>query len=82
VLDVGCGTGEGLAALLAISTRSIVAIEENFDCIETAERSLIDLGYSVKTIPRLGYIEHPDGRHELELVKGEAIEEGPSVTLV
>ncbi len=29
VLDVGCGTGEGLAALLAGSTRTIVSLEEN-----------------------------------------------------
>ena len=83
VLDVGCGTGEGLAALLATSTRSIVAIEENFDCIKAAKRYLIDLGYAVKTIPRIGYVEHPDGRHDIFVINQNGIiEEGPSVTLV
>lgn len=82
VLDVGCGTGEGLAALLTISTRSIVAIEENFDCIKAAERNLIDLGYSVKIIPRIVYVEHPDGRHDFWINLNDVIEEGPSVTLV
>ncbi len=82
VLDVGCGTGEGLAALLATSTRSIVAIEENFDCIKAAERNLIDLGCSVKTIPRIRYVEHPDGGHNFMIDQNGVIEEGPSVTLV
>ena len=82
VLDVGCGTGEGLAALLATSIRSIVAIEENFDCIKAAERNLNDLGYSVKTIPRIKYFEHPDGISDCIIDQNGVIEEEPSVTLV
>ena len=82
VLDVGCGTGEGLAALLATSTRSIVTIEENFDCMKAAERYLVELGYSVRTIPRIGYVEHSGGRHELVIDQDAIIEEGPPITLV
>jgi len=82
VLDVGCGTGEGLATLLEDSTRSIVAIEENFICIKAAERYLIDLGYSVKIIPRICYDENPDGRHGLVIDQDEVIEEGQFITLV
>lgn len=82
ILDIGCGTGEGLAALLRLGTESIVCLEENFDCIKATEEKLVGMGHEVSVVPRICYYEQPDGTHELIIDQGEPIKEGGRVTLV
>lgn len=82
VLDIGCGTGEGLAALLRLGVESIVCFEENFDCIKATESKLIGLGFQVSVVPRIGYLEQQDGTHEFIIEQSEPISELGTVTLV
>lgn len=82
ILDIGCGTAEGILALLKGSAKNIVALEENFDCIKATEGKLNAIGCEVKIIPRLGYSESEDGRHDLIVDQDEAIAEGSSITLI
>ena len=65
VLDIGCGTGEGLRALLAAFSPTIISLEENAACMQTAEDALLASGSQVDSIFRLGYEEFPDGSHNL-----------------
>jgi len=82
ILDIGCGTGEGIAALLSRGAKSVVCLEENFDCIKATESKLSALGHNVTVIPRLGYDVGPDGRHSLVVEQDEEIEEGDEITLI
>ena len=82
VLDIGCGTGEGILALLAAGVETIVAFEENFDCIKETEEKLISRGHAVNVVPRIGYDEGADGRHDLIIDQDSSIEETATITLV
>lgn len=63
ILDVGCGTGQGIAALMEQFCPQIVSLEENADCIKAAAERLRTQKYSVNAILRVGYEEHSDGSH-------------------
>lgn len=65
VLDVGCGTGEGLLALLAAYSPHIISLEENAECIRHATDAIFTNGFPVEPIFRLGYVEHRDGTHDM-----------------
>lgn len=65
VLDIGCGTGEGLRALLNAFSPTIISLEENAACIQTAEDALLASGFPVNSIFRLQYEEFSDGSHTL-----------------
>jgi SAM-dependent methyltransferase len=82
VLDIGCGTGEGILALLKIGVETIVALEENFDCIKATESKLLSKGLSVSVVPRIGYLEGADGRHDLIINQEEQVSEHTPITLV
>jgi SAM-dependent methyltransferase len=75
ILDIGCGTGEGIIALLDSGVDQIISLEENFDCIVTTAEKLKAQSRTAKIIPRLGYIEDEDGRHHLT-VNNEPVLEG------
>ena len=65
ILDVGCGTGEGLLALLSAFSPAILSLEENADCIQQSYEAVSSAGFSAEPILRLGYEEFPDGSHEI-----------------
>ena len=65
VLDIGCGTGEGLLALLSAFGPEIVSLEENGACIQHASDAIATAGYAVEPVYRLAYVEHSDGTHEI-----------------
>ena len=81
ILDVGCGTGEGIFSLLTAFMPKIVSLEENARCIETTAKRLNDSGWSAEPVYRLGYIEHPDGTHDL-VTDDESIPDHAGVTLM
>lgn len=82
ILDVGCGTGEGIIALLDSGVDRIISLEENFDCIVTTADKLRTRSRNAKIIPRLGYLEDKTGRHDL-IVNNEPVLEGDgSVSLI
>ena len=82
VLDIGCGTGEGLKALLRIGVESVVCLEENFDCIKASEAALHEDGVKVSVVPRIGYVEQEDGTHDFMIEQDESISEQGTATLV
>ena len=82
ILDIGCGTGEGILALLDIGVETIVALEENFACIKSTEMKLLAQGLDVTVLPRIGYAEGYDGRHDLIIDQESAIMEAPPITLI
>ena len=65
VLDIGCGSGEGLRALLRKFSPSIISLDENAACIDRTEEVLRSEGASVNALFRLGYREFADGSHEI-----------------
>ncbi|RXJ79279.1 class I SAM-dependent methyltransferase [Arcobacter sp. F2176] len=59
ILDIGCGDGTGLVALLSENSNNqlkIIAIDENLDCLKEAERKLSSKGYSTELIKRCDII--------------------------
>lgn len=76
VLDVGCGTGNGLLALLDRFSPVIIALEENADCLDSTCEAVNASGRSVTGIVRLFYQAHPDGSHDLLTDQGELSREG------
>jgi SAM-dependent methyltransferase len=81
VLDIGCGTGEGLLALTKHFSPQIVCIEENSDCIHETECALNKRNISTESVIRLGYQELPDGTHFL-VVDLEPILASSTITLI
>ena len=81
ILDVGCGTGQGIAALLRQFSPQIIALEENADCIRSAKESLVAEGYSTNSVFRVGYEEHSDGSHYMHFDQS-CIQSESQVTLV
>lgn len=65
ILDIGCGTGEGLLALLSAYSPTIIALEENADCIRHSCDVVAAAGFEVEPIYRLGYQEYHDGSHDM-----------------
>jgi SAM-dependent methyltransferase len=65
ILDIGCGTGEGVIALSRAFSPQIVSIEENSDCIQRSEQILVARGIQVESLFRLGYQSLADGTHEI-----------------
>jgi len=63
ILDIGCGTGEGVLALLKAYSPTVISLEENGDCIRHSSETIASAGYDVEPIHRLGYEEFPDGTH-------------------
>lgn len=82
ILDIGCGTGEGLIAMLQGSVKSVVVLEENFDCIKITEQKLLALGYEVSVVPRIGYDEDYNDRHDLIINHEEKIETLSQITII
>jgi SAM-dependent methyltransferase len=82
ILDIGCGTGEGILNLLGRGVGSITCLEENFNCIKTTERKLQERGIEVTVIPRLGYSEDASGRHDLVLDDQDIPISNTTVTLI
>ena len=70
ILDIGCGTGEGLAALRNRFQCQILSIEENPYCIGAAAKLLRSQGAKVQTARRYQYVEMPDGRHGIGIEPG------------
>jgi len=59
ILDIGCGDGTGLQALLSKNDNNqlkIIAIDENLDCLKEAQRKLSSQGYSTELIERCDII--------------------------
>jgi SAM-dependent methyltransferase len=81
ILDVGCGTGNGLLALLKRFSPIIVALEENADCLDSTCEAVSASGQPVTGIVRLYYREHLDGSHDLLTDQGELTRER-AVTVV
>lgn len=63
ILDIGCGTGEGLLALLKAYSPSITSIEENAECIRLASERVRAAGRSPAHVFRHSYEMQSDGRH-------------------
>jgi SAM-dependent methyltransferase len=55
VLDVGCGAGQGLLALLDAFSPRIIALEENASCIARSLKALEASGYKGEEVYRLDY---------------------------
>src|SRR6478736_4934823 len=55
ILDVGCGTGSGVLALLKRFSPAIIALEENADCLDTTCGAVAAAGCPVTGIVRLYY---------------------------
>lgn len=86
ILDVGCGMGNGLAALLARDARlDLVSIDEVTGCLQQTETRLQQAGFQVERIDRLRFpvtngIEHrikvtgaiPTRLQPITLVQGNA----------
>jgi SAM-dependent methyltransferase len=74
ILDIGCGEGSGLLALLAVlgsNETTIISLEENSDCIHTTEEHLHSKGYETSVIYRMHAEPIADRQHMLEIEPGK-----------
>ncbi len=65
IFDIGCGTGEGIAAIRQRFGCNILSIDENIFCIRRSAGVMRDLGAKVQTLERFRYFDEPSGRHAL-----------------
>ncbi len=73
ILDIGCGVGNGVLALLKRFSPTIVSLEENADCIDATCEAVADSGQTVAGIFRLYYEELEDGSHNILIDQGEMV---------
>lgn len=66
ILDIGCGVGTGLLALMQAYEPRIIAIDENAPCLTEAQKRLEEFGYGCDLRLRLGYQTHSDDTHTIE----------------
>lgn len=66
ILDIGCGTGEGVLSLLnRFEPDRIISIDENAACISSAAEKIKSLGWELDSQLRIGYQDVGNGLHEL-----------------
>jgi len=84
ILDIGCGEGSGLLALLSIlgsDDMTIISLEENSECIGTTERHLRSRGYEASIIFRMHTEPIANQQHVLEAEPGKLVERS-GITLI
>ncbi|WP_206867058.1 SEC-C metal-binding domain-containing protein [Aeromonas dhakensis] len=66
ILDIGCGNGSGIIALLRCSKniKKIIALDENLACLKATKQRLEDEGYSVELIERVEVKDCNKSEHE------------------
>lgn len=78
ILDIGCGEGSGLLALISelqSDNLTIISLEENPECIQTTEKHLRSRGYEASIIYRMHANPTVDRRHVLGISRGNLIVE-------
>jgi SAM-dependent methyltransferase len=63
ILDIGCGTGQGVLALHKRFDCDILAIDENLPCLRRTHRLLRQHGLNADLRSRFKYRQNPDGTH-------------------
>lgn len=83
ILDIGCGSGNGLLALIArFEPTTLISLEENTDCIETAGGNLADKGQQLVAHARLQYLFNPSNKKYRVLCSDEPVELQPGLSIV
>lgn len=65
VLDIGCGTGEGVRALYRRFGCQVLSLDENIECLRMAARVLRKEGAKTQVIERFTYVAMPNERHAI-----------------
>ncbi|MGP8049072.1 MAG: SEC-C metal-binding domain-containing protein [Desulfobaccales bacterium] len=84
ILDIGCGDGSGIIALLKIigsEDLTVFSLEENSECARTTQKHLDYMGYSSMTISRMVAHQTEDRKHELYIEQGKLLE-NTGVTII
>jgi SAM-dependent methyltransferase len=82
ILDIGCGSGEGLAAVHRRFPNSrILSCDENLDALSAAQERLKNIGAHVSVIPRISVVAINDRSHELKFQPGK-LKMGHGITLI
>lgn len=74
ILDIGCGAGNGVAALIRqFPSSRIISTDENAECIELARHRLESIGANVNVVKRLK--DKPTGprSHQLGFEHGKLV---------
>jgi len=84
ILDIGCGEGSGLLALLSTlgsDNLTIISLEENSECTHTAEKHLRSKGYEASIIHRMHAEPTANRQHVLGVEPGKLVERS-GITLI
>ncbi len=82
ILDIGCGSGNGMLALInRFQPTCLISLEENLDCIEATVEALIDAGQHPHVRQRLSYELDEANRYRLFCLD-EPIELEPGLSIV
>jgi SAM-dependent methyltransferase len=86
ILDIGCGSGDGIMALKAACAPNarIISCDDNPHCLEAARAKIASCGLSVEVINRLYQRVAGDEFHEMAVAAGklQMLQGGADVTLV
>lgn len=82
ILDIGCGSGNGLLALMSrFNPQTLISLEENLDCIETTLDALVEAGHHPLAHPRLSYQPVAGNKYDLRCSPGP-VELDPGISIV
>ncbi len=83
ILDIGCGSGNGLLALIArFEPTNLISLDENIDCIETAGGNLVAEELYPVAYARLQYLLDPLNKKYRVLCSDEPLELQPGLSIV
>ena len=84
ILDIGCGEGSGLLALLSTfddDNPTIISLEENSECVRTTAKRMRSKGYDVTVIQRMHADPRANRQHVLGIEPGKLVER-TGITLI
>ena len=82
ILDIGCGSGNGLLALLnRFTPTTVITLEENVDCIETTVEALVGAGNRPLAHLRLSYELDEENKYRL-FCSDDPVELEPGISIV
>ncbi len=82
ILDIGCGSGNGLLALISrFEPLTLVSLEENEGCVDTTVETLKETGQQLHSHHRLNYEQRTPDSYDVSC-SDAPVKFGPGVSII